>query len=436
MSHRIVRVVVAAFVWLCLPFPAFAQDALLMGGRFLSATRNFGEVLGPGPALSSSALFGGGRYVAQSQGGFDGVTSTDIRSGAGRVVRGALLAADRARPILFVARRDAPLAPMAVWAVDVSTGGERLLLTAPIRLYPGCAHAYSANVLFCASLRADAQPGDPRADVLSIDVATGATRTVAVVPLFAIFDTGVWYPVATPDARRLYFTGLESISEDLSRWTFDFVMLDPQSGAISRQPLLEGTYFWDDATERLVTIGDNPDSTGTWISIYTKDVVPLVRRVSLPAGYLETSPHTNRTYVAGHSGRLNGPVREQLFVFDAATFALLAPPVDRVRTDICGGCANYQGGMAVLTAPGPPRDVAATATAGAVNLSWTNVGAASHFVLDVGLARGRTDLSVFVGTEPRASFAGVPPGSYYLRLRGGNEFGGGRPSAEIRVVVP
>jgi len=57
-------------------------------------------------------------------------------------------------------------------------------------------------------------------------------------------------------------------------------------------------------------------------------------------------------------------------------------------------------------------------------------------VLDIGLAPGRTDLSVLLGPDSRASFAAVPPGVYYLRLRGGNEFGGGRPSSEIRVVVP
>ena len=57
------------------------------------------------------------------------------------------------------------------------------------------------------------------------------------------------------------------------------------------------------------------------------------------------------------------------------------------------------------------------------------------FVLDVGFAPGRTDLSLFLGPEPFARFSGVPPGTYYLRLRGGNEVGGGRPSDEVAVRV-
>ena len=57
-------------------------------------------------------------------------------------------------------------------------------------------------------------------------------------------------------------------------------------------------------------------------------------------------------------------------------------------------------------------------------------------MLDAGLAPGRTDLQVRLGADPRVTFAGVPSGVYYLRVRGGNEFGGGRPSDELRLVVP
>jgi hypothetical protein len=57
-------------------------------------------------------------------------------------------------------------------------------------------------------------------------------------------------------------------------------------------------------------------------------------------------------------------------------------------------------------------------------------------VLDVGFSPGRTDLQVYLGPDSHTAFANVPSGTYSLRLRGGNEFGGGRPSAELKVVVP
>jgi hypothetical protein len=75
-------------------------------------------------------------------------------------------------------------------------------------------------------------------------------------------------------------------------------------------------------------------------------------------------------------------------------------------------------------------------TADDVAMHWESIGAASHFVLDVGFAPGRTDGSVFLGPDSHASFANVPSGTYYLRLRGGSEFGGGRPSTEVQIVVP
>jgi hypothetical protein len=79
--------------------------------------------------------------------------------------------------------------------------------------------------------------------------------------------------------------------------------------------------------------------------------------------------------------------------------------------------------------------VQATVRGRDVILTWTNIGAASSFVLDVGFAPGRTDLSLFLGPEPFARFSGVPPGTYYMRLRGGNEVGGGRPSGAIAVTI-
>lgn len=65
-----------------------------------------------------------------------------------------------------------------------------------------------------------------------------------------------------------------------------------------------------------------------------------------------------------------------------------------------------------------------------------NIGAASGFMLDVGFAPGRTDLSLFLGPDPFARFSSVPPGTYYVRLRGGNEVGGGRPTDEVVLRIP
>lgn len=431
MIHRILCVAAAASVWVCLAVPALAQDSLLVGRRYLSATRNFGEVLGPGPILTETEFLGGGRYrVTGSSPTPDTVTVADARTGYQRLVFGQLLSYDRARPVLFV-RRTAPA--NSLWAVNVATNHERYLF-ASATLYSTCVHAYSANVLFCATHR-----DDGRADIVAIDVPTATTRVVTTAPLTTgIFSDRAWRPLVTPDGRRLYFDVLAMFPPppDPSLATWEFAALDPVTGVLARHPALDAHPIYDDATERLVVSSQSADNQSGVVSLYSRDLAPILVRVPVPlVTVVKTSAHTNRMYVFGFSGPLNGSARERLWVFDASTFELLAPPVDRLSGMKAGNVGWNSVGL--FTAPGPPRRVAATVGAGrTVALSWTNVGTASHFVLDVGLASGRTDLSVFVGTEPRVSFAGVPPGTYYLRVRGGNEYGGGRPSQEVRVVVP
>ena len=110
------------------------------------------------------------------------------------------------------------------------------------------------------------------------------------------------------------------------------------------------------------------------------------------------------------------------------TYRTAAPAATRSGGYSCGP-------LTVLTAPGAPRAVQAAVAGHTVVLTWTNIGAASEFVLDVGFAPGRTDLSMNLGPDTRATFSDVPPGTYYLRLRGGNSFGGGKPSAEVAITV-
>ena len=87
------------------------------------------------------------------------------------------------------------------------------------------------------------------------------------------------------------------------------------------------------------------------------------------------------------------------------------------------------GPLYLVTAPGAPQRLQANISGHTVGLTWVNIGAASHYVVEVGLAPGRTDLTFNVDeASPAARFANVPPGTYYVRVRGGNVFGGGKAS--------
>ena len=48
--------------------PVFAQDQLLVGGRFIGAIGHYGAVLGPGPQVAADDIFGGGRFAVRRAG--------------------------------------------------------------------------------------------------------------------------------------------------------------------------------------------------------------------------------------------------------------------------------------------------------------------------------------------------------------------------------
>jgi hypothetical protein len=407
-----------ALALLCVASLASAQDGLLIGGQYVSASRAFGEVLGPAPLLGQQQLFGGGRYALMGDTVFDG------RSGqAVYATPDLVLALDLARPRLFERRSD------GVWMVNAQTHLAYNVLAAVGTAVRRCAFAYSADVLYCLVDRAD-----ELSDVVAVNLAIGPARTVASLDLSRPLPFGqiaAW--LVTPDGERIYFGDgqPQSALAVLDVATGRVTNSDAPGGASgypgSQRP---GLPSWDDANERVIVHG-----FGT-LWVLDKYLRPIIAGAAVGGECtdIQVSAHTGRMYAyqyASQYGYGQAEMWETLRVLDSSTFVPLAAPVFRRRPRVVG-CQF----MAVLTAPGVPRNVAVSVNGSDVSLAWTNVGAASHFVLDVGFAPGRTDASVFLGPDSHAAFANVPPGIYYLRLRGGNEFGGGRPSQEIQVIVP
>jgi Viral BACON domain len=90
--------------------------------------------------------------------------------------------------------------------------------------------------------------------------------------------------------------------------------------------------------------------------------------------------------------------------------------------------------------PGPPGGLAAQVNGSTVTLHWNSPasgGTAAWYRLEVGPYRGATTLTfdtTLAATTVGSS--GVPPGRYYVRIRGVNAQGLGPASADIRVDVP
>lgn len=402
-----IRLAIALAIVVLSGWSATAQDRVFVGSREVGAIGHFGADLGSAPALLHSPRLGGDRYVHVRDTGI-----RDVRTGAILPVpEGFPVAYDRARPRIFVGRAD------GIWGVDVVTGYSVLAIPGSVFELTTCVHATSADVLFCAFARPDGLRDIVRSGP------TGATLVASTRFGNPLHDQ--W--VVTPDASRVYLEHCRRMfgsPPDAYCAERDIAMVDVASGAT----IIAGQFdilsplklVWDEVNDRLFVVASR-------IDVFSRDLALLGSAV--PRGRcadLAISPHTGRIYLNEYTYYF-GVEEARLSAYDAGSLRRVAEADFRVSKAACP--------VQVLTAPGAPRAVQANAAGRNLTLTWTNIGGASNFVLDVGFAPGRTDLSLFLGPTAFATFSNVPPGTYYLRMRGGNIHGGGRPSAEIAVTI-
>jgi hypothetical protein len=103
------------------------------------------------------------------------------------------------------------------------------------------------------------------------------------------------------------------------------------------------------------------------------------------------------------------------------------PASNEVVVDVPSGCA-------VPTAPGT---LVVSVANRVVALSWGAAGSASSYMLEAGNATGTSNLlNTSVGASLTAG-GPVPPGTYFVRVRGRSTCGQTGPASnEVRVVVP
>jgi hypothetical protein len=107
-----------------------------------------------------------------------------------------------------------------------------------------------------------------------------------------------------------------------------------------------------------------------------------------------------------------------------------------------GGGGGGEGGGDPVVIPGPPDGFRATVTGpGSVLFVWHHPEDGSPvtgYYMEAGSQPGLSDLAPPFPLPVSLSFGvtGVPPGVYYVRLRGANSAGIGAPSGDRRVVVP
>ncbi len=129
------------------------------------------------------------------------------------------------------------------------------------------------------------------------------------------------------------------------------------------------------------------------------------------------------------------------------TFASVPPGFYflRVRATNAGGASAPSAEVMMVVGgvpspPGAPNFTGVTVSGSNVTLSWTapTTGTATSYVVEAGSATGLANLAV-ANTGSAATtvgFAGVPSGTYYVRLRAVNALGASVVSNERVIVVP
>jgi hypothetical protein len=392
-----------------------AQDRLFIGTGEIGAFGRFGERIGTAPGAVYGKLVAGGRYIATASGAFD--TSTGAFTPA---AGGVVIAVDPRRPRLFMH----DLAVVSVFDLErhVSTPlfestGLATLLPAPARAQL----ASDANELFVWHRAA----GNGE-EVAVVDLASGSvSRRFPIGTVLGSFSD--WRVAA--DGRRLFVVDGAEIR-----------LLDGATGLPLAPPVSGSGKIVDDRVNRRIYVLDAVGRLRAFDDAL-RPLGQLAVRASCGVVPAVFSSHSGRLYIveSDSQGSQKEGVTYTYFlgVFDAATGRRLdSRDVTSAAGLPMGPNFCGPGPLAVITAPGAPQGLAATVSGRDVTLTFTNVGDASGFVLDVGFSPGRTDLSTFVGGATTATFTNVPSGTYYLRVRGGNAFGGGRPSNEVVVTVP
>ena len=133
------------------------------------------------------------------------------------------------------------------------------------------------------------------------------------------------------------------------------------------------------------------------------------------------------------------PVASRAFTYDPvpAGFYFL-----RVRAANATGVSAPSNEVMVVAGgagspPAAPVQVGAAANGSTVTLTWTApAGAVEGYLIEAGSATGLSNLAVVpIGPQTTVGFEGIPPGTYYVRLRAVNGYGRSVVSEEMVIVV-
>lgn len=209
---------------------------------------------------------------------------------------------------------------------------------------------------------------------------------------------------------------------------------EPLSGRLRRIDVASGAILVD--LEGAGLIGRDPRSGRLWDGRQVRDGTTLS-----VVGNLVTSLSSvwalvfdrDRPYAFMAGAPERGGAALRVVVVNTETFAVEASADFAIRDPLVG----------LALAPRPPavQNLAATVDGSSVTLNWSNTttgGVATELIVEAGSAPGSSNLGRLQAEPGSTSLtvSGVPPGTYYVRMRSRNVTSVAPASNEIAIVVP
>ncbi len=400
----------------CEPYPephslqCYRQPGAILEIDVESATVVSQTVIPEQPANPGLTVTADGRYVVW--GGNDGRSATEsatFLSYRDRVTNIATPAYRQPFPIPL----DSTMSTLVAHPTDV-----RVYASLPAALLEASADGIRPMSTFAEFPLAIAPQGDVAVrDRHVVDLGTG--RVICTLP------QAPWFRFAfSRDGSVLYGTtvGTAHLTTVIARVDARTCLRELErevsgGGLLSVDPVTERVFLgltaFDGRTlEPIGTVTVAPGAFRGYRMVF-EDHRPRAYRLSMPS-ISDSPPFLNRVEVID---------TESLAVIAAGDLVLA-----RRATDI-----------AVVPVPPPPQGVQATVQGTAVRIAWQagrGPGLATGYRLEAGSASRLADLATFERDGTEFAVAGVPAGTYFVRVRALNAAGvAGPPSSEIVVTV-
>jgi hypothetical protein len=284
-------------------------------------------------------------------------------------------------------------------------------------------------------------------EIVAIDADTGAVR--GVIPADGVPEALLVDNVG----RRLYVPARQPLSLETEIRVYDLDTLELLAKSRSYKLPLEVTWRFDVMRQQIlvgVHNGQQGTGRGPWALSLDEDLKPGARVDFSDLEFdqqlvhkFELMPSTARERTFAVLAR-SAIAPSTLGQWTPGQGVLVALEADRLKpaanADLHVTGESFDTSIIdaiLLTPPPPPTPLEFTIAGQQVDLQWRDPGDATHFMVEVGTGSGRSDLGILqVGKTTTWGVDGVPAGTYYVRVRAGNDVGPSLPSNEVVVTVP